>query len=84
MGVYALHIVREHFPQATLDVIVRDIFKVLMLSLQAPKCATFEEWHRKLQKSIEDLNLLYGAIRWDQIYLAIVVWALDLMEDKYM
>jgi hypothetical protein len=84
LGVYALHIVREHFPQATLDVIVRDIIKVLMFSLQAPKCATFEEWHRKLQKSIEDLNLLYGAISWDQIYLAIVVWALELMEDKYM
>ena len=83
LGVYALHIVREHFPQATLDVIVRDIIKVLMFSLQAPKCATFEEWHRKLQKSIEDLNLLYGAISWDQIYLAIVVWALELMEDKY-
>jgi hypothetical protein len=83
LGVYALHIVREHFPQATLDVIVCDIIKVLMFSLQAPKCATFEEWHRKLQKSIEDLNLLYGAISWDQIYLAIVVWALELMEDKY-
>ncbi len=54
-----------------------------MFSLQAPKCATFEEWHRKLQKSIEDLNLLYGAISWDHIYLAIVVWALELMEDKY-
>ena len=43
LGVYALHIVREHFPQATLDVIVCDIIKVLMFSLQAPKCATFEE-----------------------------------------
>ena len=63
----------EHFPQATLDVVVRDIIKVLMFSLQAPKCATFEEWHSKLQKSFEDLNLLYGAISWDQIYLAIVV-----------
>jgi hypothetical protein len=32
---------------------------------------------------MEDLNLLYGAISWDQIYLAIMVWALELMEDKY-
>jgi hypothetical protein len=47
LGVYALHIVREHFPQATLDVIVRDIIKVLMFSLQAPRCATIDEWHRK-------------------------------------
>jgi hypothetical protein len=83
LGVYALHIVREHFPQATLDVIVRDIIKVLMFSLQAPRCATFDEWHRKLQKPIEDLNLLYGDISWDQIYLAIVNWALELMENKY-
>jgi hypothetical protein len=58
LGVYALHNVREHFPQDTLDVIVCDIIKVLMFSLQTPKCVTFEEWHRKLQKSIEDLNLL--------------------------
>ena len=43
LGVYALHIVREHFPQATLDVIVRDIIKVCMFSLQAPRCATFDE-----------------------------------------
>jgi uncharacterized coiled-coil protein SlyX len=84
LGVYALHIVREHFPQATLDVIVRDIIRVLMFSLQAPRCTTFAEWHRKLQKSIEDLNLLYGAISWDQIYLAIVVWALELMDNKYV
>jgi hypothetical protein len=28
--------------------------------------------------------LLYGAISWDQIYLVIVVWVLELMEDKYM
>ena len=34
-------------------------------------------------KSIEDLNLLYGEISWDQIYLAIVKWALELMENKY-
>jgi hypothetical protein len=33
LGVYALHIVREHFPQDTLDVSVRDIIKVLMFSL---------------------------------------------------
>jgi hypothetical protein len=34
-------------------------------------------------KSIEDLNLLYGKISWDQIYLVIVIWALELMENKY-
>ena len=54
-----------------------------MFSLQAPRCATFDEWHRKLTKSIEDLNLLYGEISWDQIYLAIVIWALELMKNKY-
>jgi hypothetical protein len=32
----------------------------------------------------EDLNSLYGAISWDQIYHVIVVWELELMEDKYM
>ena len=83
LGVYALQTIREYFPQATLDVIVRDIIKVLMFSLQAPKCATFDEWHRKFMKSIEDLNLLYGEISWNQIYLAIVIWALELMENKY-
>jgi hypothetical protein len=83
LGVYALQIIREYFPQATLDVIVRDILKVLMFSLQAPRCATFDEWHRKFMKSIEDLKLLYGEISWDQINLAIVIWALELMENKY-
>ena len=34
-------------------------------------------------KLIEDLNFLYGDISWDQIYLAIVIWALELMENKY-
>ena len=34
-------------------------------------------------KSIEDLNLLYGEISWNQIYLAIVIWALELMENRY-
>ena len=29
------------------------------------------------------MNLLYGDISWDQIYLAIVIWALELMENKY-
>ncbi len=43
LGVYVLHIVMEHFPQATLDVIVSDIIEVLMFSLQAPRCVTFEE-----------------------------------------
>ena len=34
-------------------------------------------------KSIEDLNLLYGEIIRDQIHLVIVIWALELMENKY-
>jgi hypothetical protein len=34
-------------------------------------------------KSIEDLNLIYGEISWDQIYLDIVIWTLELMENKY-
>ena len=29
------------------------------------------------------MNLLYGDISWDQIYLAIAIWALELMENKY-
>ena len=29
------------------------------------------------------MNLLYGEISWNQIYLAIVIWALELMENKY-
>ena len=29
------------------------------------------------------MNLLYGDISWDQIYLAIVIWTLELMEYKY-
>ena len=43
LGVYALHIVKEHFPQVTLDVLVSDILKVLIFSLQSPRCATFDE-----------------------------------------
>jgi len=34
-------------------------------------------------KVIEDLNLLYGEITWQQTYLAIVVWALELMDNRY-
>jgi hypothetical protein len=33
LGVYAYQIIRDQFPQATLDVIVRDIVRVLMFSL---------------------------------------------------
>jgi hypothetical protein len=41
LGVYTLHIVREHFPQATLDVIVRDIIKV---------CSCFRYRHRNVPR----------------------------------
>jgi hypothetical protein len=34
-------------------------------------------------KAIEDLNLLYGEITWEQTYLAIVIWALELIDDRY-
>ena len=34
-------------------------------------------------QKIEDLNLLYGQITWDQVYLAMVIWALELMGGKY-
>ena len=32
---------------------------------------------------IEHLNLLYGQITWDQVYLVMVLWALQLMGIKY-
>ena len=34
-------------------------------------------------QKIENLNLLYGQITWDQVYLAMVLWALQLMGSKY-
>ena len=83
LGVYAYQIIKDQFPQATLDVIVRDIIKVLMFSLQASKYTTFDHWYRSFMKEIEDLNLLYGEITWEQTYLAIVMWALELMDDRY-
>ena len=46
LGVYALHIVRGHFPQATLDVIVRGIIKVLMFSLQVQLWSGHWSWWR--------------------------------------
>ena len=83
LGIYNYQIIKDQFPQATLDVIVRDIIKVLMFSLQASKYTKFEHWYRSFMKAIEDLNLLYGEITWEQTYLAIVIWALELMDDRY-
>ena len=34
-------------------------------------------------QKIEDLDLLYGQITWDQVHLAMVLWALQLMGSKY-
>ena len=83
LGIYNYQIIKDQFPQATLDVIVRDIIKVLMFSLQASKYTKFDHWYRSFMKAIEDLNLLYGEITWEQTYLAIVIWALELMDDRY-
>ena len=83
LGVYTYLLVRDHFPHANLDVIVRDITRVMMFSLQAPKYTTFDTWYRSFMYKIEHLNLLYGQITWDQVYLAMVLWALQLMGSKY-
>jgi hypothetical protein len=83
LGVYAYQIIRDQFPQATLDVIVRDIVRVLMFSLQAPRYTTFDGWYRSFMQKIEDLNLLYGQITWEQVYLAMILWALQLMGGRY-
>ena len=83
LGVYMYSLVRDQFPHATLDVIVHDIARVMMFSLQAPKYTTFDAWYRSFMQKIEDLNLLYGQITWDQVYLAMVIWALELMGGKY-
>jgi hypothetical protein len=34
-------------------------------------------------QKIADLNLPYGQITWDQVYLVMVIWALELMGGKY-
>ena len=83
LGVHTYLPVREHFPQANLDVIVRDIARVMMLSLQAPRYTTFDTWYHSFVQKIEDLDLLYGQITWEQVYLAMVLWALQLMGSKY-
>jgi hypothetical protein len=78
--------VRDHFPHANLDVIVRDIARVMMfslLSLQAPRYTTFDGWYRSFMQKIENLNLLYGQISWDQVYLVMVLRTLQLTGNKY-
>ena len=83
LGVYTYSLVKEYFPQANLDVIVSDIAKVMMFSLQAPRYTTFDTWYHSFMQKIETLDLLYGQITWEQVYLAMVLWALQLMGDKY-
>ena len=34
-------------------------------------------------QEIENLDLLYGQITWEQVYLAMVLWALQLMGSRY-
>jgi len=84
LGVYVYQIIKDQFPQATLDVIVHDIVRVLMFSLQTPRySATFDEKYHSFMQKIEDLNLLYGQITWEQVYLVMVLWALQLMGRRY-
>jgi hypothetical protein len=83
LGVYTYLTVKEYFPQVNLDVIVSDIARVMMFSLQAPRYTTFDTWYRSFMQKIETLDLLYGQITWEQVYLVMVLWALHLMEDKY-
>jgi hypothetical protein len=83
LGVYTYQIIKDQFPQATLDVIVRDIVRVLMFSLQAPRYATFDGWYRSFMQKIENLNLLYEQITWEQVYLAMVLWVLQLNDSRY-
>ena len=82
LGVYMEKIIKDQFPQGTLDVIVWDIIKVLMFSRQTPKFNEFDVWYHSFMKAIEDLNLFYGPIPWEQIYLAMVIWTLDLMDKS--
>ena len=74
---------RDQFPQASLDVIVRDIAREMMFSLQAPKYTTFDTWYRHFMQEIENLDLLYGQITWEQVYLVMVLWALQFMSSRY-
>ena len=53
-----------------------------LVTMQAPRCATFDEWHHNFMKSIEDLNLLYGKMSWNQICLSILICDLEMMENK--
>ena len=58
LGVYALQIIRQYFPQATLDVIVCDVIKVLMFSLHfsvnALGMTTLEELSTLLAEQTSD------------------------------
>ena len=83
LDVYTYLLMRDQFPKATLDVIVRDIARVMMFSLQAPTYTTFDAWYRSFMQKIENLDLLYGQITWDQVYLVMVLWALQLMGSRY-
>jgi hypothetical protein len=84
LGVYTYLTVKEYFPQANLDVIVRDIARVMMFSLQTPRYTTFDTWYHSFMQKIETLDLLYGQITWEQVYLEMVLWALQLMGGKYI
>ena len=62
LDVYTYLLVGDQFPQVTLDVIVRDIARVISFSLQTPKYTTFDTWYLNFMQEIENLDLLYGQI----------------------
>ena len=85
LNVYTYLLVRDQFPQAILDVIVRDIARVMMFSLYAPRytVTTFYTWYHRFMQKIENLDLPYGQITWGQVHLAMVLWALQFMDNRY-
>jgi hypothetical protein len=56
LGVYMYSLVRDQFPHATLDVIVHDIARVMMFSLQVPKYTTFDAWYRSFMQKTASTN----------------------------
>ena len=83
LGVYTYLIVKYQLSQTTLDVIVRDIRRVMMFSLQDPKYTTFDVWYHNFMKKIENLDIFYGQITWDQVYLVMVLWVFQVMDNMY-
>ena len=55
----------------------------MMFSPQATKYTNFDAWYHRFMQEIENLDLLYGQITWEQVYLVMVLWALQFMGNKY-